>query len=72
MGRATKLHVGDLVARVEAPTMLHRVTSMTRAFVRLLPFQRSGREVALLSIKGQWMGDGSIWSVVGSTRKDDK
>lgn len=69
MARATKLHVGDLVARVEAPTVLHRVTSMTRAFVRLLPFRRSGREVALLSIKGQRMGDGSIWSVIG---KDDK
>lgn len=63
--RATKLHVGDLVARVEAPTILHRVTSMTRAFVRLLPFQRSGREVAILKIDKRWIGDGSVWNFVG-------
>ncbi len=62
---ATKLQIGDLVARVEAPTMLHRVTSMTPAFVRLLPFRRSGREVAILKIGKHWLGDGSVWNFVG-------
>jgi hypothetical protein len=61
--------VGDLVARVEAPTVLHRVTEKHPSYVRVLPYRRSGREQFLMSIKhgGRmiWAGDGSQWIVVG-------
>lgn len=59
------LAVGDLVARVEAPTVLYRVTSKHPGYVRILPYQRSGREVVLTTVKhgGRtiWAGDGSQW-----------
>ncbi len=41
------LAVGDLVARVEAPTMIHRVTERFTGYVRILPYRRSGREQLL-------------------------
>lgn len=62
-----KLAVGDLVARVEAPTVLYRVTSVTTpTLVRLLPFRRSGNGVYIASMCGAWAGDGSAWRKIGS------
>lgn len=55
------LVVGDLVARVEASTMLYRVTSVSSGVARCLPFRRSGREVFVVKIGDAWAGDGSAW-----------
>ena len=63
------LAVGDLVARVEAPTVLHRVSENFISYVRTLPYRRSGREQLLVPVKhgGRtiWIGDGSQWIVTG-------
>ena len=61
-----KLPIGTLVARVEAPTVLHRVTSTIgpRDIVRILPYRRSGAEHVLMRIGGTWCGNGSAWIVV--------
>lgn len=58
--------VGTLVARVEAPTVLYRVTSTIRdsgkpVAVRLLPYQRQGREVLAILDGRRIVGDGSVW-----------
>jgi hypothetical protein len=61
------LPVGTLVARVEAPTVLYRVTStLRRDVVRILPFRRSGAERVLVNIGGVWAADGSQWTAVHS------
>ena len=65
------LVVGDLVARVEAPTVVHRVTERFPDYVRVLPYRRSGPEQFLVPIgRGDrasaiWVGDGSQWTIVG-------
>jgi hypothetical protein len=63
------LTVGDLVARVEAPTVFHRVTTKFPGYVRTLPYQRSGKEVLLMSIgrgkRAIWTDGTSQWIVVG-------
>lgn len=65
----SSLTVGDLVARIEAPTVFHRVTEKFSGYVRVLPYRRSGREQILLPFRrGKstvWAGDGSQWIVVG-------
>lgn len=67
--KTTALAVGDLVARVEAPTVLHRVTEKFPGYVRVLPYRRSGREQLLVPVRhgGRtiWTGDGSQWIVMG-------
>jgi hypothetical protein len=66
--KTSALAVGDLVARVEAPTVLHRVTEKFSGYVRVLPYRRSGREQILFqSAAGTqfWIGDGSQWIVIG-------
>jgi len=67
--KTSALAVGDLVARVEAPTMLHRVSEKFPGYVRALPYRRSGREQFLMPIKqggrSIWAGDGSQWIVMG-------
>jgi hypothetical protein len=72
MAKKTKkrlLEVGDLVARVEAPTELHRVTARFPDYVRVLPYRRSGKEQFLISIRygdrAIWAGDGSQWIWMG-------
>ncbi len=69
-GKSKKtLAVGDLVARVEAPTVIHRVTERFPKYARVLPYRHSGREQFLVPFKhgGRtiWAGDGSQWVVVG-------
>lgn len=59
------LKVGDLVARVEAPTMIHRVTEKFPGYVRILPYRRSGKEHFLVPMGALWIGDGSQWVVTG-------
>jgi hypothetical protein len=67
--RKGALAVGDLVARVEAPTVLHRVTSRHPGYVRVLPYRRGGREQLLVPLRHAgrtiWAGDGSEWVVTG-------
>lgn len=67
--KTSALAVGDLVARVEAPTVLHRVSEKFPGYVRVLPYRRSGSEQFLLPMKrGRstiWAGDGSQWIVTG-------
>lgn len=67
--KTTTLAVGDLVARVEAPTMLHRVTEKFPGYVRVLPYRRSGKEQFLVSLphggRTIWTGDGSQWIWTG-------
>lgn len=66
--KSSALAVGDLVARVEAPTVLHRVSEKFPGYVRVLPYRRSGREQILFqSAAGArfWIGDGSQWIVMG-------
>jgi len=59
------MKVGDLVYRVEASTVLFRVTSkIPGGFLRLLPYQRSGKEVFIMKSGSRWIGDGSIWKKV--------
>ena len=69
MKKTAALVVGDLVARVEAPTVFHRVTERFPGYVRILPYRRSGREQLLVPVKhgGRtiWIGDGSQWIVTG-------
>jgi hypothetical protein len=70
MPKTPSLVVGDLIARVEAPTVLHRVTSRFPGnYVRILPYRRSGQEHFLASVrhdgKTTWVGDGSQWIWVG-------
>jgi hypothetical protein len=68
--KAHTLAIGDLVARVEAPTVFYRVTERFPGYVRVLPYQRSGREQILISVRhGRrtvWAGDGSEWTVISS------
>jgi hypothetical protein len=65
----TKLAVGDLIARTEAPTVLYRVTSkQPHQCFRLLPYQRSGREIWITKLGGNWIGDGSTWKRIKSER----
>lgn len=64
--RGHKLEIGDLVARVEAPTVLYRVTSSIRGskdMFRILPHQRQGREHVLVRMNGAWIADGSRWAL---------
>jgi hypothetical protein len=56
--KTSALAVGDLVARIEAPTVLYRVTTKFPGYVRALPYRRSGREQLLMPIK---QGARSIW-----------
>jgi hypothetical protein len=67
--RTAALVVGDLVARVEAPTVLHRVTGRYSGYVRVLPYRRSGKEQFLVPFSQDghaiWAGDGSQWIRVG-------
>ena len=69
MAKKATLVVGDLVARVEAPTVIHRVTERFKGYVRVLPYRRSGREQLLVPVKSGgrtiWIGDGSQWIVTG-------
>jgi hypothetical protein len=64
---AKKLKIGDLVARVEAPTVLYRVTTRYPQFVRILPFRRSGKEHVIMPMGSNWVGDGSTWNKVGTS-----
>lgn len=51
-GKKKALAVGDLVARAEAPTELYVVsTKLTGGGFRLLPYQRSGKEVVVMSMR---------------------
>ena len=59
--------VGDLVARIEAPTVLYRVTSKHPKYVRVLPYQRSGKELLLFPVGRVWTDGGSQWSVIGKS-----
>ncbi len=72
MAKPKPLRVGTLVARIEAPTMLYRVSEKFPDYARALPFQRSGREVFLMSMKVggrmHWIGDGSQWTLEGEAR----
>jgi hypothetical protein len=59
------LKTGTLIARVEAPTVLYRVTSSPApGFARILPYQRSGKEHIIYSQGSRWIGDGSVWKPV--------
>jgi hypothetical protein len=67
MPKAHSLTVGDLVARVEAPSELHRVTvKLPRGYVRVLPY-RQEHFLAAVRHGGRtiWAGDGSQWIWVG-------
>ena len=69
-GEKTKaLKVGDLVARVEAPGVFHRVTEKHPGYVRILPYRRSGKELFLAPVRYGaatiWAGDGSQWIWTG-------
>lgn len=61
------MKIGDLVARVEAPTVLYRVTvshgSIPHAF-RALPYRRRGDAVTIIKVGDAWAGNGSAWRVV--------
>ncbi len=61
MARRATLSVGDLVSRVEAPTVVYLVTTRLPRGFRALPYQRTGKEVFLLVVQGQVVGDGSTW-----------
>ena len=63
MARA-KIATGTLIARVEAPTVLYRVTTRFPDYIRILPYQRSGKEHILISVGRNWIGDGSRWVVI--------
>lgn len=59
------MKTGTLVARIEAPTVLYRVTSIPASgYARLLPYQRSGREIIIARAGSRWIGDGSVWKPV--------
>jgi hypothetical protein len=69
-GEKTKgLKVGDLVARVEALHILHRVTEKHPGYVRILPYRRSGKEHFLAPMRYGagtiWAGDGAQWVWTG-------
>lgn len=68
---ASKIAVGALVARVEAPTEIYRVTEKFPAYLRVLPYQRSGGEKLLFPMKpisARMLTDGSSrWIVVGKS-----
>lgn len=57
------------MARVEAPTVLYRITEKFPAYLRALPFRHSGPEKLLFALKhggsALLAGDGSRWVVVG-------
>lgn len=61
-----KFPVGTIVARVEAPTTLWRVTSIGRVgHARIIPYRAKYVRDILLSIVGDTLvGDGSVWTVV--------
>lgn len=60
---------GCIVYRVEAPTVMYRVTSRMGATFRLLPYRRSGREVTAAILGGTLVGDGSAWRATGEVVK---
>ena len=62
---APKLDVGDIVVSDSAPTELFRVTSkIGREALRLLPYQRSGREKVIMSERGGWSDGASWWRTI--------
>lgn len=67
--KTRSLKVGDLVARVEAPHIPHRVTEKHPGYVRILPYHRSGKEHFLVPMRYGagtiWAGDGSQWVWTG-------
>ncbi len=70
MSKKAAFDIGDLIARVEAPTVIHRIASRHPVgFLHALPYRRSGREVYLDAVgRGAGrvlIGDGSQWVVVG-------
>lgn len=68
-GKTKELKVGDLVSRVEAPGVYHRVTEKHHGYVRVLPYRRSGKELFLVPVRYGggtiWAGDGSQWIWTG-------
>lgn len=65
--------IGTLVARVEDPDKLYRVTSSigsSRTMFRMLPHRRSGKELALVKIGKAWQADGSEWTIVEEPREN--
>lgn len=61
-----KFPVGTLVARVEAPTVVWRVTSIGRTgHARVIPYRAAYvRDHLLAIVGGALVGDGSAWRVV--------
>lgn len=61
-----KFPVGTLVARVEAPTVVWRVTSIGRTGrARVIPYRASYVRDHLLAVVGDSLvGDGSVWHAV--------
>lgn len=57
--------VGDIIARVEAPTLYYRITSKhPGGYFRCLPYQRSGKEIVVMKHSGKLIGDGSVWKEI--------
>lgn len=57
-----KMKISDLIVRIEAPTVIYRVTSkIADGVFRCLPYRRSGKEVVIIKTKTHWIGDGSVW-----------
>ena len=66
MAGRSKIAVGDLVASVDAPTLLYRITTKYPAgYFRALPYRRSGSEKFLTWWKGSLIGADARWIVVG-------
>jgi hypothetical protein len=65
----TKFKTGDLVARVEAPTVMYRVTSTVGSdAVRVLPYRRQGEAKILIQAGRHYVADGSLWSIAAGDR----
>lgn len=59
------MKVGDLVASAKSPTAVYRVISApAKNVVRILPYERQGREVLLLRIGSRWVDGETAWSKV--------
>jgi hypothetical protein len=59
------MKIGTLVHKLSDPGVTYRVTSKIGPMVRLLPFQRQGKEVWITKIKGVWCdSEGKAWSTL--------
>lgn len=63
---SSKFPVGTLVARVEAPTVVWRVTSIGRVgHARIIPYRaKFVRDILLTIVNDTLVGDGSVWKEV--------